>query len=440
MTNHFLKLAAAVTVFLFPILPCTAEEVILPGIQDELMDIYTGESELSFDENETENLYPEELSSGEASTEAEDQSFQLPEGITPTDEGAWEDFTVTIDGRSYTYPMMFNDFTKAGWSWTEDDEETLAPDDYVNWDFEMDNRRIFSYIVNPSFEERKIADCVVSGIHINPLDWPPDDGRVELAAGIERGVSRLEDVIAAYGYPAYDPYRRNSMILLRYESEQFDTLELWFDSSDLVLTGIALYCAGTPKNFDPGTVDTKKSGRILAWAPPENLSDDLNDPQIRIGEAVYSMPMPVCALTEDGWEMSEAPEYVRAGAGDRVTLTKNGVSLECPVRNFEDAAQIPENCWITQISLGRLVSGPEGELAGGVGTDMYLYDLEQLLEGSGIPYESENDGTFVYFRYLQEEDGSGCEAVVYIGEDGQYDMNTVVMISSCRMSLQEDDV
>ena len=88
MTNHFLKLAAAVTVFLFPILPCTAEEVILPGIQDELMDIYTGESELSFDENETEHLYPEELSSGEASTEAEDQSFQLPEGITPTDEGA----------------------------------------------------------------------------------------------------------------------------------------------------------------------------------------------------------------------------------------------------------------------------------------------------------------------------------------------------------------
>ena len=212
-------------------------------------------------------------------------------------------------------------------------------------------------------------------------------------------------------------------------------LELTFDADTKLLEGISLYCTHAPANFDPGKVNTAKPERAAAYRKPDKLSDDLSDNQVRIGDKVYQIPVPVFSLTDDGWVLTDAEEFVRGRSGSTFTLEKDGAVLTCPVYNFENTAVIPENCWITEIDLGKLTGGPEGELAGGVQTDMYWYDLEQLLTAAGIDYDYEEDGAYVYFRYNQEDDGSGCEAVVYNGEDGLYDVNTVIKISCCRMTL-----
>ena len=441
MKKHILLMTAGAAALGLS-LSCAASETIFPGIQQELIEASTESADDDPEETEEENgeaLLQEfesyELSSEEASTEAAAGLIVLTEGIEPAAPGAWEDFTLKIDGKDYRFPMMFNDFTKTGWSWTEDDEQVLAPDDYTTWYFGMDDREVFSYIVNPSFDSRSVSECVVSGIHIDPFDWLPEDGTVTLAAGIRRGISDIDDVVNAYGYPSYDPYQRDSMIMLRYESEEHDMLELTFDADTKLLEGISLYCTHAPANFDPGKVNTAKPERAAAYRKPDKLSDDLSDNQVRIGDKVYQIPVPVFSLTDDGWTLTDAEEFVRGRSGSTFTLEKDGTVLTCPAYNFEDTAVIPENCWITEIDLGKLTGGPEGELAGGVQTDMYWYDLEQLLTAAGIDYDYEEDGAYVYFRYNQEDDGSGCEAVVYNGEDGLYDINTVIKISCCRMTL-----
>jgi hypothetical protein len=170
---------------------------------------------------------------------------------------------------------------------------------------------------------------------------------------------------------------------------------------------------------------------VASYQREEALSDNLEDYQIELDGYVYSMPVPVSILAEDGWTLdeNESDSVIKAGYYGWVTLRKGGQEIHEIAVNPERYATNPSNCWIEGLEIGSYTLTAEGALPGGISEGMSEDEFLNILDEAGMEYEVEESGDYKYYTYNKLQYDQCMEVTVYAGDDGSYEQNTIIKIS-----------
>ncbi|MCC8046261.1 MAG: hypothetical protein LIP12_12320 [Clostridiales bacterium] len=363
----------------------------------------------------------------EADTAQAAQQTEL-ETESSAESESWMDYTITIDGETYELPMMLEEFVSYGWV-LEETEDILPPYRYSMYQCTKDDMTVTVYLLNLGINTVSVQEAIVAGISVDRYYWDETDAPVTLPCGITRGVSTLDDIAAAYGTPT-DTYEGELYTQYTYQQDYNQEVELEVYKESGVLEDITVENFIEPEGFDPGEVSTEVPSDILAYTKPEELSSDVTAYEIEVDGEVYTMPVPVSVLLEDGWKLDEDSDTeIAAEYYGWVTLYKNNQFFSTTVVNEEAYATTPENCWLESLTVGGYTLDMDGALPGGVriGTDEETFLA--ILEEAGVTYESSESSSFRYYTYNSPSYGSSCEVTIYIGTDSYFEKDTIIEVS-----------
>ena len=118
---------------------------------------------------------------------------------------------------------------------------------------------------------------------------------VELAGGIQMGVSGLDDIKAAYGDPS-DIYEGDLYTKYTYEKDSYEDVELYVYKEDNTLKQVDMKNLVEPEGYDKGTVSDEVPEIVTSYQAPAALGADLLDPQVEYCGDLYTLPAPVSAF------------------------------------------------------------------------------------------------------------------------------------------------
>lgn len=370
-------------------------------------------------------------------TEMDTESVQnLGDGETAVLSDALYDFQIQIDGNVYQFPMAYDAFIQNGWELDTDyssETEELEPNQYGLYYFVKDGVECTGYVINLGINNQPVTECLVGGISIDSYYWDVNTGEVLMARGIQRGVSTLDDILAAYGNPT-DTYEGDTYTSVTYDKDSFCDVELTVGAESGVLEGIDMQNFVAPEGFDVGEASDEVPEEIAAYQAPTELGDDLLSYRVELDGALYQLPCPVSALLENGWTIDEnnSDEVISAGSFGWVDFVKEGYSFSEMVSNDADYATSPENCWVESLNAGDYGMEAEMNLPGGYSIGMSESDLVAALDGSGIPYEVEDDGSYRYYQLGEDMWNMVCFYVYTDEESDIHPLNTVYKIEVSR--------
>ena len=343
----------------------------------------------------------------------------------------WSDYAVSINGTVLTFPTTFDALTPLGLENDDDPAATeIEPNQYGMLYFHLGEGRISVEFTNLDINVLPADQTVVTGIQLDKMFLDDEPVQIELPGGIKYGESTLEDIETAYG-KASDVYEGDMYTKLTYEQDIYNSVELEIDKESGKLSSVDIQNIKEPENMQKGEVNTDVPAEVAAYTLPEQLSDDLNAYEIQVEDTVYKLPVPVSVMIADGWVLDAdgSDEIIAAKNFGWVTLSKNNQTIREIVRNHEDYATIPENCWLGSISLGLQDADLEGSLPGGIHVGMTMEECEKILADSGVEVETdESSSSFKHYSYGEAYDRIH-EISVYTEEGGTYPQNTVITIS-----------
>ncbi|MCD8023894.1 MAG: hypothetical protein LUF30_13310 [Lachnospiraceae bacterium] len=244
------------------------------------------------------------------------------------------------------------------------------------------------------------------------------------------GVSTLDVILPVYGTPT-NTYENELYTRLTYQEDynQEVKLEVYTDSG--VLEDIQIENFIEPDGYDEGEVSTEIPQRVLAYAKPDSLSYDLSEYEIELDGEVYSLPVPVSVLLDDGWTLNgeSSDDQIAAQYYGQVTLKKNNQTFTTTVSNGEDFTTIPEYCWIEALSVGEYSLDLDGSLPGGIGIGISEEEFLAILDDFGMTYACSDSGNYRYYTYNNTSYGCACEVTVYVGTDSIFEKDTIIEIS-----------
>lgn len=352
------------------------------------------------------------------------------EAETTIDSAQWTDYVLQIDEELYQFPMYYEDLIAFGWSVADVEEIELEPFQYDMVRFERGNTKATFYLVNLGINTLTADACIVGGMDIDNFDWALEEGAVSLPGGIVRGEATVDSIKEAYGTPS-KIYEENMYTKLTYETDYNSSIELYVYTESGVLEDIEIENFVTPEGFDAGEVSEEMPEAVAAYTCPETLSDDMTAYEIELDGKVYTLPVAVNALLEDGWVLEEedTDAYIAGGYYGWASLRKGGQSFSTIVVNPEPDATLPQYCWIEELEVGGYTVELDGALPGGIEIGMEESELLALLEENGVEYEVEsNGGYYTYYTYNEKAYDQCCEATVYIAADGDFPKNTVIKV------------
>ena len=361
------------------------------------------------------------------------QGAEETAGQTETDLASmnWSDYAVSINGTVLSFPTTFDALAPLGLENDDDPAATeIEPNQYGMLYFHLGEGRISVEFTNLDINVLPADQTVVTGIQLDKMFLDDEPVQIELPGGIKYGESTLEDIETAYG-KASDVYEGDMYTKLTYEQDIYNSVELEVDKESGKLSSVDIENIKEPENMQKGEVNTDVPAEVAAYTLPEQLSDDFNAYEIQVEDTVYKLPVPVSVMIADGWALDAdgSDEIIAAKNFGWVTLSKNNQTIREIVRNHEDYATIPENCWLGSISLGLQDADLEGSLPGGIHVGMTMEECEKILADSGVEVETdESSSSFKHYSYGEAYDRIH-EISVYTEEGGTYPQNTVITIS-----------
>lgn len=95
-----------------------------------------------------------------------------------------------------------------------------------------------------------------------------------------------------------------------------------------------------------------------SWVPVHsldsglNLSDSVLDGQLAIEGVIYQMPIPLSALTENGWSYDFGQETLEPGSFGMIHFTKGDLSFSSKVMNDSGEAKSVSECHVVSMTFG----------------------------------------------------------------------------------------
>ena len=361
--------------------------------------------------------------------EAENSEETAGQAETDLASMSWSDYAVSINGTVLSFPTTFDALAPLGLENDDDPGTTeIEPNQYGLLYFYLGDGEISVEFTNLDINVLPADQTVVTGIRLDDMFLKDEPVQIELPGGIVYGEATLEDIENAYG-KATDVYEGDLYTKLTYEEDIYNSVELTVDKETGKLSAVDIENIKEPENMQKGEASTEVPAEVTAYVLPDTLSDDINAYEIQVEDTVYKLPVPVSVMLDNGWALSAdgSDEIIPAQSFGWVTLSRNNQSIREIVRNHEDYATIPENCWLGSISLGLQDADLEGSLPGGIHVGMTKDECEKILTDSGADVETEESSSFLYYSYGDAYDRIH-EITIYTSEDGIYPQNTVMTI------------
>lgn len=311
------------------------------------------------------------------------------------------DFQIKIGDEIYQFPMSYEEFTAKGWTIAvdTDPEEKLSSNHYDIVTFYRGKDKVSAYVVNFKINETSIKECLVGGISLDgQYYFDLETSSVELAGGIVAGSASEEDIIAAYGTPS-ETYEGELYTKLTYRLEYKQSVELYVFKDENVLKEIELENFVQPEGFDIGTVSTETPERVLAYTAPTELSATVLEPQVKYCGDLYTLPAPVSAFVENGWELLDMTEesYLTGDGGAYVYMRRNNQKEGFYIQNYEEVAVTPENGFIEALDVSDYTSDYFSlEVSGNLTLGMNKSAFIAAAEENGYLYDEETDSLDIY--------------------------------------------
>lgn len=347
------------------------------------------------------------------------------------DTAKWSDYVMQINDEIYQFPMSYEDLTAMGWVADDVEGVELEPYQYNLFRFERDNVKATVSLVNLGINTLAADSCIVGGMDIDNFDWEMGEGSIVLPGGIARGEATVESVQEAYGTPS-NIYEGNMYTKLTYETDYNSSIDLYIYKESGVLEDIEIENFVQPEGFEAGEVSEEIPEAVTSYERPETLSEDMTAYEVELDGKVYTLPVPVSVLLEDGWELEteNTDAYIAGAYYGWAGLRKGGQSFSTIVVNRESAATLPQNCWIEELEVGGYTLELDGALPGGIKIGMTESELLAILEENEIEYEVEsNGGYYTYYTYNEKAYDQYCEVAVYIASDDSFPKDTVIKVA-----------
>ena len=338
-----------------------------------------------------------EAAAGEAQTD-----------VAPAETGAAAlssniyDFQVKMGDAVYQFPMSYEDFTAQGWTLDDSSatlEDTLDSNSY-NWVyFSKVADRVCAYMINFGINAVPLSQCLVGGITIDATyDFALNTTPVELAGGIQMGVSGLDDIKAAYGDPS-DTYEGDLYTKYTYEKDTYEDVELYVYKEDNTLKQVDMKNLVEPEGYDKGTVSDEVPEIVTSYQAPAALGADLLDPQVEYCGDLYTLPAPVSAFLANGWTLSDVADdaFVAGGDVEFIDMMKNNQSVHFSIYNLTENATSVENCFVRELSYASYDNEALAlKLSGGFELGAKKADLIAAAEAKGYLYSEDGDYLNIY--------------------------------------------
>ena len=370
------------------------------------------------------------LASSTISSEEVSQSAQVPDSvpIQPLEHFEMSDdlfeYTLIYDGDVLKLPMTLEVFQSYGWEAEEDLSGTFNPGQYQWYTFTRGDKEATVYLANVSDEVRYISNATVYRLYMDEYqDYKKDYFvEIELPKGIKGGVSKA-DVIAAFGEPT------DADEFIMDDGDTVGTLSYFNKSTDWtayergieiktrndIVTEIKvsnmIQLAGDMVS-NAVEISDEVTDREKNYSAPVELGNDLASYNIKIDGDLYTIPAPVSAFINNGWQFSEkSAENLPANTEDYAgyTLVKGDKELShITLVNYSDKHMIVENCCVSGFYI---MSETDGYLLPGeitVGTPesklLALYESE-LEEGENAYsyYPIKNDTYKEIYFFIEDE-------------------------------------
>lgn len=186
-----------------------------------------------------------------------------------------------------------------------------------------------------------------------------------------------------------------------------------------------------PEGYDKGSVSEEVPEIVSSYTAPTELGDDLLAPQLEFCGDLYSLPAPVSAFLENGWELQNVEDgaYVAGRDLEFVDMMKNNQSAHFSVYNFTQDATAIENCFVRELEVGNYDSDALTlTLSGGFTLGAKKADLIAAAEEKGYSCDEDGDYLNIYktadtkidnraqFWFNKDEDPDTVASVAYRNE------------------------
>lgn len=353
-------------------------------------------------------------------------SCSMPQNIF-TDQNAADDnndnddsvknlyeFEFTMDNKLYYLPADFDYFVEKGWSFdageteeadtdenadapaTDDEEveekvdpaefvlESGAYSDYFEVYDENKTYCIKLKFYNDTPDATTLNLCRVVGIKLDALNSSVP--YTQFGGDIEFG-SSYRKVVEAYGDPSFEQkVSAETGALVSVNDMTFDenaegsankkayyymtensfvqfTFGIMENISDSLID-VTIENSVAPEKEYNYEKDREKSPDVVAlYDNPDLLGQNITDFSFKYENNLYTLPIPVSEIIDDGWEFARgASTVVRSGTTEKgVVLRKGNLFIELMVHNYDtEKSQTAINCYAVSLSVG--VTGPNAKI------------------------------------------------------------------------------
>ena len=330
------------------------------------------------------------------------------------------EFEFTMDSKSYYLPARFDYFIEKGWEFDSGkdnatdagdgqeekvDPETITLESNAYSDYiEVYNNDycIKLKFYNDTLSPANLSLCQVVGIKLDAINssvpYTLFDGKIAFG-------SQYSKVVEVYGEPSFEKkissetgkvISVNDMVFdenaegvtnknVYYYITEHSFVEFTFgtmnDISDSLINIVIENNTEAERKYDYKKDMKKTPDTIALYNAPNLLGKSISDFSFKYENNLYTLPIPVRELINDGWEFARgASIVVRSGVTEKgVVLKKNNLFIELMVHNYEtDKSQTAVNCYAVSISAGVIGSHAEMLMPKGITLGSDASELESL--------------------------------------------------------------
>lgn len=377
-----------------------------------------------------DSIFPEDLFEGE-------------EDVVTGDELSIYGFTFKLSDVEYELPMRYSVLSSRGWKLGGEADETaedtgasdltapaapaantedegkvydlgtvMEPGEYSDYvPIDRESEYIALKFYNDGTASRKLEECLVVGVmaEVGSDDLPDLTLDDEITLG-----DTYEKVVTTYGKPSYvkdlvestgelaaindiafiDDYDEESDDLTRtlyYSVSEHSTVSFElgeYDKEDDAVVRMTIENQDKVEDYYDYSKDVKTRPSIVRlYKGPSLLGKSFSDFAFKYENNLYTLPMPVKVLVDDGWSFVRgAAQRIPVGTTvDGIVMRKGNLAMTILVHNYDmKRAQPPVNCFA--VSLSASVVGPNVKILMPKGVTLGS-EYSQLVTAFGSEYK-----------------------------------------------------
>lgn len=348
------------------------------------------------------------------------------------------DFTFTVFEQEFSLPLNFSAMSARGWSLpepveAEETEEAVVPVDEAEQEQKVyyedtllapgesseyvtatkNGSELELKLYNDTNSETELKLCTVIGLRLSAENSKLPE--VQLVGGLQIG-NLYENIVTTYGMPSFEKELLastgelsdiNDVVFIKTNENTEKTKTIYYSITDSSFVGIELgdyngatnsaVCitiendTPTEEEYDYSKDIKKVPDVIELYKEPSLLGKTFSDFAFKYEKNLYTLPIPVRELVNDGWVFvrGASMKVARGNTADGVVMRKGNLAVSLLVHNYDTKNNnTPINCYA--VSLTASIVGPNVELMlpKGIALGSDENDLRSILNLAQLEYES----------------------------------------------------